>query len=186
MKIVTHSRELQNMTTENRKLAPAKESTTRELTDFIRNYAASLSPIDLDQLIAGLPTLRKRVAKLSVHTYPYLSEQLEFLCLFVEERFVKRSLELPEEPVTEAACALLYFQRQMDLIPDSIPDVGLLDDAIIVSLVLQRQEDAFEQSLHSKMLCWPEPRFEADDLLSIISPLRVSSFCSVFAKRRSV
>jgi uncharacterized membrane protein YkvA (DUF1232 family) len=184
MKTLTHCRKLQYMTTENSNSALAKESITRELTTFIRNYAGSLSLIDLDQLIAGLPALRKRVAKLSVHTYPYLSEQLEFLSLFVEERFVKRSLELPEEPVTEAACALLYFQRQMDLIPDSIPDVGLLDDAIIVGLVLQRQEDAFEESLHSDMLRWPEPRFEADDLLSIISPLRVSSFCSAFANRR--
>ena len=174
------------MTTQNSKLTPSKESITRELTNFIRNYATSLSLNDLDQFIAGLPALRKRVAKIPVHTYPYLSEQLEFLCLFVEERFVQRSLELPEEPVTEAACAVLYFQRQMDLIPDSIPDIGLLDDAVIVGLVLQRQEDAFEQSLHSNMLCWPEPEFEANDLLSIISPIRLFSFCSALSKARPV
>ena len=44
----------------------------------------------------------------------------------------------------EAAFALLYFQRATDLIPDSIPGMGLLDDAMIVRIVLGRHEHAFK------------------------------------------
>ena len=48
--------------------------------------------------------------------------------------------------MAEAAFALLYFQRAIDLIPDSIPGLGLLDDSMIVEMVLRGQETAFKGS----------------------------------------
>ena len=158
-----------------------KERITEELSDYIRCQASSLSVANLDRLIADLPALRERFAKIPAQTYPNLSYQLEFLCRFVEEQVVGR--DLAEEAVGEAALALLYYQRTTDLIPDSIPDMGLSDDAMIVSMVLRRQEHAFKGSSHAYMLRWPEPRFDLDQLLSVISPLRVTSFCSSLAIR---
>lgn len=158
-----------------------KERITQELSDFIRCQASSLSVADLDRLIADLPALRERFAKIPLRTNEYLSDQLEFLCRFVEEQVVGR--DLAEVAVGEAALALLYFQRATDLIPDSIPDMGLSDDAMIVSMVLRRQEHAFKGSSHAYMLRWPQPRFDVDQLLSVISPLRVTSFCSSLAIR---
>jgi uncharacterized membrane protein YkvA (DUF1232 family) len=102
------------------------------------------------------------------------------------DRLVGRSRDLAEEPVAEAAFALLYFQRATDLIPDPIPSMGLLDDAMIVSIVLRRQEHAFKRSLHGHMLRWPEPKFDVDQLLSVVSPLRVTSFCSPSARQPPV
>jgi hypothetical protein len=61
--------------------------------------------------------------------------------------------------------------------------MGLLDDAMIASLVLHCQEHAFKGSSHAYMLRWPEPRFDVDQLLSVISPLRLTSFCSSLATR---
>jgi len=154
---------------------------TMELTDFIQRQAGALSVADLDRLISDLPALRERFARLArlpLQTYRHLPDQLEFLSLFVEEQISGRSCDLAEEPVAEAAFALLYFQRATDLIPDSIPDMGLLDDAMIVSMVLRRQERAFKGSSHAYMLRWPEARFDVDQLLSVISPLRVTSICS--------
>ena len=153
-----------------------KERMTKELTDFIRCQASSLSVADLDRLIADLPALRERFAKIPAQTYPYLSDQLELLYRFVEEQVVGRNRDLAEEAVAEAAFALLYFQNPTDLIPDSIPGMGLLDDAMIVSMVLRRHEHAFKRSSHSYKLHWPIPSFEVDELLSVVSPLWVSSF----------
>jgi Protein of unknown function (DUF1232) len=165
------------------KFADFQESMITELTNFIRSQASALSLADLDRLMIDLPALRERFVKIPLQTYPYLADQLEFFCLFVEEQVVKQSHDLAEEPVGEAAFALLYYQWSTDLIPDSIPNLGLLDDAIIVSMVLRGQERAFKRSSYGYILRWPEPKFDVDQLLEVISPVRVTSFCSSLAKR---
>jgi uncharacterized membrane protein YkvA (DUF1232 family) len=160
-----------------------KEPMTTELTNFIQSQARALSVADLDRLIVDLPALRQRFAKIPSQTYPYLTDQLEFLCLFVEELVVRRDRDLAEEPAAAAAFALLYFQRATDLIPDSIPNLGLLDDAMIVTMVLRDQERAFQRSSYGYMLRWPEPKFNVNQLLEVISPIRVTSFCSSVTNR---
>lgn len=48
-----------------------------------------------------------------------------------------REWALPEEDATRVLNALAYFAEPEDLIPDHIPGIGLLDDAIMVELVSQ-------------------------------------------------
>jgi uncharacterized membrane protein YkvA (DUF1232 family) len=150
-----------------------RERMTEEITGFIQNQARSLSLADIERLIADLPALRERFAKIPTQTYPYLADQLRFLSRAVEELIVR---DPAGEVLGEAAFALLYFQRATDLIPDSIPGMGLLDDAIIVRIVLSRNEHAFKSSSHGSMLSWPAPSFDVDQLLSVVSPLRLTSF----------
>ena len=161
---------LETMTT---KFADFTETMTSEITDFIKSQARALSIADIDRLIADLPALRERFAKIQQPTYPYLAERLQFFSCVVEEEVVR---EPAAEMVGEAAFALLYFQRATDLIPDSIPGMGLLDDAIIVRIVLDRHEHAFKSNPDAYNLSWPVPSFEVDQLLSVVSPLRLTSF----------
>ena len=146
---------------------------TEEITGFIQNQARSLSLADIKRLIADLPALRERFAKIPTQTYPYLTGQLQFLSLAVEDLIAR---DPAGEILGEAAFALLYFQRVTDLIPDSIPGMGLLDDAMIVRIVLGRHEDAFKSSSYDNKLSWPAPSFDVDQLLSVVSPLRLTSF----------
>jgi len=155
------------------KFADFNETMTTEITDFIQSQGRALSLADLDRLIADLPALRERFAKIPAQTYPYLADQLQFLSLVVEDQVVR---DPAAELVGEAAFALFYFERTTDLIPDSIPGMGLLDDAMIVHIVLGRHEQAFKSSSHAYELSWPAPSFDVDQLLSVISPLRLTSF----------
>ena len=142
---------LETMTT---KFTDFKETMTSEMTDFIKSQARALSIADIDRLIVDLPALRERFAKIQQPTYPYLAEQLQFFSRVVEEQVVR---EPAAEMVGEAAFALLYFQRATDLIPDSIPGMGLLDDAIIARIVLDRHERAFKSNPDAYNLSWPGP-----------------------------
>jgi uncharacterized membrane protein YkvA (DUF1232 family) len=160
------------------KYADFKESMTMELIDFVQNQASVLSVADLDRLIADLPALGKRFTTIPSQTYPYLADHLEFLSLVVKDRVTGPNCDSISQTVSEAAFALLYFQTTTDLIPDPIPGMGLLDDAIIVSLVLCRHEYAFKRSSHAYKLHWPLPTFDIDQLLSVVSPLRLDSFYS--------
>jgi uncharacterized membrane protein YkvA (DUF1232 family) len=160
------------------KYADFKEWMTTELIDFVQSQASVLSVADLNRLIADLPALRKRFTTIPSQTYPYLSDYLEFLSLVVKDEVAGTNRDSISQTVSEAAFALLYFQTATDLIPDSIPDMGLLDDAMIVSLVLRRHEDAFKRSSYAYKLHWPLPTFDIDQLLSVVSPLRLESFYS--------
>ena len=144
-----------------------------EITNFVQHQARALSMGDLERLLVDLPALRRRFARISAHRYPFLAEQLRFLARFVEEEIGRGQVG---EIVGEAGFALLYFQRATDLIPDSIPGLGLLDDAIIVRIVLHRHAKALENSWHAKGLSWPVPSFDVDQLLSVVSPMRLDSF----------
>jgi len=133
---------------------------------------------DLNRLIADLPALRERFTTISSQTYPYLSDQLEFISLVVKDQVTVSNRDPISQTVREAAFALLYFQTATDLIPEPIPGMGLLDDAMIVSLVLCRHEDVFKRSSHAYKLRGPLPIFDIDQLLSVVSPLRLDSFYS--------
>jgi len=146
---------------------------TRELNDLIQDQARALSLAELGRLTGDLPALRERFTTIPARTYPSLADQLQFLSLVVEDQVVR---DPAGQMVGEAAFALLYFQRASDLIPDSIPGMGLLDDAMIVRIVLGRHEQAFKISPYGDKLSWPAPRFDVDQLLSVVSPLRLAWF----------
>jgi uncharacterized membrane protein YkvA (DUF1232 family) len=155
-----------------------KESTIAELMDFVQSQARALSPADLEQLIVDLPALRERFTKISARPYPYLADQLEFLSVVIESQAAGLKRDPVPQMLAEASFALLYFQRATDLIPDSIPGLGLLDDAIVVGMVLRRHEHAFKRNPYADKLRWPLPTFDVDQLLSVVSPLRLTSFYS--------
>jgi uncharacterized membrane protein YkvA (DUF1232 family) len=160
----------------NAKYVEFREKITSELVDFVQAQAGALSVTDIRRLSRDLPALGERFGTIPLQTYPHLLDHLEFLFLVVKEQVTGRS-GYPDQPiVSEAAFALLYFERTGDLIPDSIPGMGLLDDAIIASLVLRRHEAAFKHSSHAHKLRWPLPVFDIDQLLAVVSPLRLDSY----------
>jgi uncharacterized membrane protein YkvA (DUF1232 family) len=161
---------LKTMTT---KSSDFHETMTRELNDFIESQARALSLADLGRLNADSVALRERLATIPARSYPYLADQLQFLSLVVEDQLVR---DPAGQMVGEAAFALLYFQRSTDLIPDSIPGMGLLDDAMIVRIVLGRHQQAFKFGPHGEKLSWPAPSFDVDQLLAVVTPLRLTSF----------
>lgn len=46
--------------------------------------------------------------------------------------------EIPMETITAVVAAILYVVSPIDLIPDSVPFVGYVDDAAVVSFVLSQ------------------------------------------------
>ena len=58
---------------------------------------------------------------------------LELLVTMVEDD----DWNLPPEDVTRVINALAYFANAQDLIPDDVPGLGFLDDAVMVDLVMR-------------------------------------------------
>ena len=78
-----------------------------------------------------LPEVRRKVAPLGASSR--LRQRVEILALFLEEK--------PAANTTaqrEAVFVLFYLLNGHDLIPDNIPEIGLLDDALLIEAAFNR------------------------------------------------
>lgn len=95
--------------------------------------------------------LHKKIAALQ--DSEHLQHRLELLATYVEEASAEGKVATPA--LRETAFALLYFLKGFDRIPDSVPEVGLLDDAMIVQVVLQRHASALRGHWLRRRRSWP-------------------------------
>lgn len=96
--------------------------------------AACVQPADLERLRRMLPALRSKAARITDSTV--LPRRLGVLMQFVTETPSAGASASPA--LREAAFALFYFLKGYDLIPDTVPGIGLLDDALLVETVFRR------------------------------------------------
>lgn len=78
---------------------------------------------------------------------------LELLATYFEEAASDGQLGTPAH--REAVFALVYFVKGYDRIPDNVPEVGLLDDAMIAQIVLQRNAATLRAHWLRRRRVWP-------------------------------
>ena len=89
--------------------------------------------------LAGIPpALREKIATLR-ETHPRLARQLEFL----EEIVAADAVGIPTLAQREAAFALVYAAKETDLIPDTTPGIGYVDDEAVTEAVISRHAATF-------------------------------------------
>ncbi len=89
----------------------------------------------------------------------FISERLDKLKIMIQ-MLKDHEWRLPGAESTRVLNALAYFTEPEDLIPDHIPGVGLLDDAIMVELVvreLQHEIEAYEDFCDYRARQKPKP-----------------------------
>lgn len=100
--------------------------------------AVQASGMGADGITAGVRELfsNARSAKLPEYIETRLSK-LETLVDMVDDS----EWQLPEEDLERVLNAIAYFADPEDLIPDRVPGVGFLDDAIMAELVVESLEE---------------------------------------------
>jgi uncharacterized membrane protein YkvA (DUF1232 family) len=69
----------------------------------------------------------------------FISERLDKLGVLAD-MVTDSEWRLPEEDQERVVCAMAYFANPEDLIPDRVPGIGFLDDAIMAELVIENLE----------------------------------------------
>ncbi|MEX2123080.1 MAG: DUF1232 domain-containing protein [Woeseia sp.] len=105
-----------------------------------RKAAAKSSP---EEIVEGAENLLKQVGSVAVPQF--IKERLQKLELMIR-MLSDPEWRLPSQESVRVLNALAYFHEPEDLIPDHIPGLGFLDDAIMIELVvreLRHEIDAY-------------------------------------------
>lgn len=103
--------------------------------DHVAHGADCVRPSDTAACIEALPDILRKVASDAVTGT--LRRQVEYLARFVQET----PAEGFKRPQREAVFVLFYLLNGRDLIPDNIPEIGLLDDTHLVEAAYTRNLD---------------------------------------------
>jgi len=125
-----------------------------EIARFVRRGAAQITPKILTGIHKKLPMLKVEFAQINAPKYPHLVEQLEFLANVVEDFADGADPDIPYVTAAEAAFALAYAHRQMDLIPDQNQEFGRADDSAVVRAVLIEHERVLADFAQRHRLTW--------------------------------
>ena len=103
-----------------------------------RHSAARSTPEDV---VAGATGLLQRVGESQVPQF--IRERLDKLELMIR-MLTDTEWRLPSQESSRVLSALAYFSEPDDLIPDDIPGLGFLDDAIMIELVVRELKHEIE------------------------------------------
>ncbi len=103
-----------------------------------RKAAARLAP---EEIVASAEALLGQIQESRVPQF--IRERLEQLKVMIQ-MLKDHEWRLPDAESTRVLNALAYFTEPEDLIPDHIPGVGFLDDAIMIELVVRELKHEIE------------------------------------------
>lgn len=129
-----------------------------QLEEYVIQVSQRLTAEEIDDAVRAVPLVKAEAASVELpRQFPHLAEQVDLLCQFIED---VHSGHIPRddagEAYLEAAFAIRYFHRKIDVIPDHLPGIGKLDDAVVVQCVLRRNEAVIGAYAKANGLPWKE------------------------------
>jgi len=108
---------------------------------IMREARKAVSRLAPEDIVAAAEEQLKDIVAAS--TPGFILERIQKLHLLIR-MLTDLEWRLPHREATRVLNALAYFTEPEDLIPDHIPGVGLLDDAIMIELVIRELEHEIE------------------------------------------
>jgi len=130
-------------------------ASSRDDVPGVAHYVERGAELVTPEAIAALRRLRQPLQKKidALDAAGHLRRRLEILATYFDEAGADGQAGTPAHG--EVAFALLYFLKGFDRIPDSVPEVGLLDDAMIVEAVLSNRATTLRTHWLRHRRTWP-------------------------------
>src|ERR1039457_6628220 len=125
-----------------------------EIAKFVHRGSAMITPQILKGVHKRLPFLKLKFTEFDDPAFPHLSEQLEFLADVVEDFAEGVEEDLPYATVVDATFALVYADRQADVIPAAFPETGRAGDSAVVRAVLLEHEKVLAAYAERHQMKW--------------------------------
>lgn len=111
------------------------------IDEYVEAERETIDRAAVRRLIGFSHRVRLKLVEPGAGAHPQLLIGAERLLLALEQSNV---VEIPDplpSALREAGMAIRYLLKGMDLIPDSVPDVGFVDDAMVVAKVIERNPE---------------------------------------------
>ncbi len=106
--------------------------TPEEARNIIREGSTKVTGEDLDKVVHRADDIKRKIHG----PLTRFMDDIKILISMVKDYWNSSYRQGPWWTVAAAATALLYVLNPMDIVPDFIPFIGLLDDAAVVSACL--------------------------------------------------
>jgi uncharacterized membrane protein YkvA (DUF1232 family) len=116
------------------------ESDLEHFRDVMRKAQAGAEQLSELEILANAKKISQNI---KANVPEFVRDRIQKLETFVA-MIEDDEWQIPNDERTEVLSALAYFSDPEDLVPDHIPVLGFLDDAIMIELVAEEFKDDFE------------------------------------------
>lgn len=131
-----------------RRSASARQRPLLERGDIrliVYELANRVAPADVTALLQAERDLRQRAARLQADNLHLLAEQLSLALDCLRDHVDGACPQIPYYTISLLAAAVSYFADQLDVIPDFLPHIGQLDDAVIMAMAYELGRDGLRR-----------------------------------------
>lgn len=122
-------------------MSPMNPGKAVSIDEFIESEVENFTVSDFLALRDHVEALRAKMKTEQALVHYDLQEGVELLIGWIESGEVEPHQSNLPAHFAEAGVAVAYILKGVDLIPDSIPEIGLTDDARILARVLERNPE---------------------------------------------
>jgi len=108
------------------------------IDEYIENQARSMKADELRELRRFLPALAEKKNAALAQKREKLVRGIDMLSDLLPSAAVERANDPLPQHLAELGVAARYVLKGIDIIPDTLPELGLADDEWIVSRIMQR------------------------------------------------
>ena len=124
-------------------LRPLLSGPMNGIHEFVIRGGQTVTAGQMDAFRRKLPFLKVKAEMLDVPEFPHLKRQTNFLVRYAEDVLDGAYPCSDLQAIAETVFALGYLLKEVDIIPDSVPGMGLADDSVVLRAVLMGHEEEF-------------------------------------------
>ncbi|MBX9725461.1 MAG: DUF1232 domain-containing protein, partial [Candidatus Obscuribacterales bacterium] len=119
--------------------------TRDEVTQAVVELANKLAPADVGDLLVAESMIRERAAQLSGVAGRVLRGELELALMCLKDHASGRCPQIPYYTISLLAAGVAYLADQLDFVPDFLPRIGMLDDALVMAVACDLSRDGLKR-----------------------------------------
>jgi uncharacterized membrane protein YkvA (DUF1232 family) len=115
--------------------------TRADVTRAVLELANTLAPADVGDLLVVESSIRERAAQLDGTAGRTLRAQLDLALECLKDHAAGRCPQIPYYAVSLLAAGVAYLADQLDFVPDFLPRLGMIDDALVMAVACDLGRD---------------------------------------------